>query len=53
VEGRCPIGLISIGLDPDRPSSGQISVEKILPTDQSTTRLPDMAEYVPDDGCSD
>jgi hypothetical protein len=48
-EGRRPIGLISVGLDPDRPNSSQTSIEKILRTDKSTTRVPNMAEYASDD----
>jgi hypothetical protein len=49
VNGRRPIGLIFIGLDPDRPSWSQTTVEKILRTDKRTTRVPDMREYASDD----
>jgi hypothetical protein len=35
--------------DPDRPSPSQTSVEKILRTDNSTARIPDMEGYASDD----
>jgi hypothetical protein len=44
-----PIGLILMDSDPDKPILSQTSVERILRTDNSTTRLLDMAEYASDD----